>query len=66
MLAIAKEGNDSIAKQSDEMIYIPTVRDEIAPLLSVVPLQLFAYFVARERECNIDKPKNLAKSVTVE
>lgn len=66
MLAIAKEGNDSIAKQSDEMIYIPAVRDEIAPLLSVVPLQLFAYFVARERECNIDKPKNLAKSVTVE
>lgn len=66
VLAIAKEGNDSIAKQSDEMIYIPAVRDEIAPLLSVVPLQLFAYFVARERECNIDKPKNLAKSVTVE
>ena len=48
------------------MVYIPECRDEIAPLISVVPLQLFAYYVARERGCNIDKPKNLAKSVTVE
>ena len=54
------------AKQSDDMIYIPEVRDEISPLLSVVPLQLLSYYVARERGCNIDKPKNLAKSVTVE
>lgn len=66
VLAVAKEGNDAIEAQSDEMIYIPYVRDEIAPLLSVVPLQLFAYYVAKERGCNIDKPKNLAKSVTVE
>lgn len=66
VLAIAKEGNDAIAKQSDTMIYIPECRDEIVPLISVVPLQLFAYYVARERGCNIDKPKNLAKSVTVE
>ena len=42
------------------------VYDELTPLLSVVPLQLFAYDVAKERGCNIDKPKNLAKSVTVE
>ena len=40
--------------------------DEVTPLLSVVPLQLFAYYVAKFRGCNIDKPKNLAKSVTVE
>lgn len=66
VLAVAKEGNEAVGEQSDEIIYIPKVRDEIAPLLSVVPLQLFAYFVARERGCNIDKPKNLAKSVTVE
>lgn len=66
VLAVAKEGNDEVSKQSDDMIYIPEVRDEIAPLLSVVPLQLLSYYVARERGCNIDKPKNLAKSVTVE
>ena len=66
MLAMAKEGNTSIAEHSDRMIYIPECRDELSPLLSVVPLQLFAYYVARERGCNIDKPKNLAKSVTVE
>lgn len=66
VLAVAKEGNQSIAKQSDKMVYIPECRDEIVPLISVVPLQLFAYYVARERGCNIDKPKNLAKSVTVE
>ena len=66
VLAVAKEGNEVVGEQSDEIIYIPKIRDEIAPLLSVVPLQLFAYFVARERGCNIDKPKNLAKSVTVE
>lgn len=66
VLAVAKEGNDEVAKQSDDMIYIPEVRDEISPLLSVVPLQLLSYYVARERGCNIDKPKNLAKSVTVE
>lgn len=48
------------------MVYIPECRDEIVPLISVVPLQLFAYYVAKKRGCNIDKPKNLAKSVTVE
>ncbi len=66
VMAVAKEGNVSIEAQSDRMIYIPECRDEIAPLISVVPLQLFAYYVAKERGCNIDKPKNLAKSVTVE
>lgn len=66
VLSIAKEGNKAIEGQSNEVIYIPQCRDEITPLLSVVPLQLFAYYVARERGCNIDKPKNLAKSVTVE
>lgn len=66
VLAIAKEGNTGIEEQSDEIVYIPQVRDEIAPLLSVVPLQIFAYYVAKKRGCNIDKPKNLAKSVTVE
>ena len=66
VLAIAKEGNTSIESKSNEVIYIPECRDELTPLLSVVPLQMFAYYVAKERGCNIDKPKNLAKSVPVE
>lgn len=66
VLSITKEGNTQIETHSNEVLYIPACRDEITPLLSVVPLQLFAYYVARERGCNIDKPKNLAKSVTVE
>lgn len=66
VLSLAKEGNRAVEAQSNEVIYIPDCRDELTPLLSVVPLQLFAYYVARERGCNIDKPKNLAKSVTVE
>lgn len=66
VLSVAKEGNTAIEAQSNEVIYIPQCRDELTPLLSVVPLQLFAFYVAKERGCNIDKPKNLAKSVTVE
>lgn len=66
VLSIAKEGNTAIEAQSNEVLYIPACRDEITPLLSVIPLQLFSYYVAKERGCNIDKPKNLAKSVTVE
>lgn len=66
VIAIAKEGNTDIEKKADEVIYIPQCMDELTPLLSVVPLQIFAYYVAKNRDCNIDKPKNLAKSVTVE
>lgn len=66
VITICKEGNTAAEKQSNEVIYIPWARDELTPLLSVVPLQLFSYYVAKERGCNIDKPKNLAKSVTVE
>lgn len=66
VITITKDKNRSISDASDDIIYIPDCRDELTPLISVVPLQLFAYYVAKERECNIDKPKNLAKSVTVE
>lgn len=66
VIGLAKEGNQEIEKQSSEVIYIPDCMDEVTPLLSVVPLQLYAYYVAKLRGCNIDKPKNLAKSVTVE
>lgn len=66
VLGLAKENNSGIEKQADQMMWIPDCMDEITPLLSVVPLQLLAYYIAKERGCDIDKPKNLAKSVTVE
>ena len=66
IIGLAKEGRKEIAEITDETIYIPEASDEVAPVLAVIPLQLFAYYVARVRGCNIDKPKNLAKSVTVE
>lgn len=66
VVGIAKEGNTSIEDESDQVVYIPQCADEVAPVLTVVPLQVLAYHIARLRGCNIDKPKNLAKSVTVE
>ncbi|MDY2960217.1 MAG: glutamine--fructose-6-phosphate transaminase (isomerizing) [Hornefia sp.] len=66
VVSIAKEGNTKIEKESTETIYIPDCADEVTPILSVVPLQLFAYYVAKIKGEDIDKPRNLAKSVTVE
>lgn len=66
IVGICKEGKTEIETVADEVIYVPQCIDEVAPVLAVVPLQIFAYYVAKERGCNIDKPKNLAKSVTVE
>jgi glutamine---fructose-6-phosphate transaminase (isomerizing) len=66
VIGITKEGNTEIEQKCNEWIYIPQCLDECTPMLTVVPLQIFAYYVAKNRGCNIDKPKNLAKSVTVE
>jgi len=66
VIAVAKEGNKEIEKSADEVIYIPNVVDELASVLSVIPLQLLSYYVSVKRGCDIDKPRNLAKSVTVE
>ena len=66
VLAVAKANNVAIEQQADDVIYIPECMDEITPLVSIVPLQIFAYYIAKQRGCDIDKPKNLAKSVTVE
>lgn len=66
VVSITKEDHKDIKKKSNEVIYIPKCDDEVSPLLSVVPLQLFAYYVAKEKGEDIDKPRNLAKSVTVE
>lgn len=66
VIGVAKKGRKEIESVADEVIYVPYCIDEVSPVLAVIPLQIFAYYVAKERECNIDKPKNLAKSVTVE
>lgn len=66
VVGIAKKSQNAIQSKADEVIFIPDCADEITPLLTVVPFQLFAYYVAKRRGTNVDKPKNLAKSVTVE
>ena len=64
--AITGEGSDSIAAVSDELIAIPSTDEALTPLLTTIPLQLLSYHVAVLRGCNVDQPRNLAKSVTVE
>lgn len=66
VLAIASEGDKEIINIVDKVFYIPKTLDILYPILSVIPLQLFAYHIADRLGCDIDKPRNLAKSVTVE
>jgi len=66
VIAIAKEHNKEVEKSADRVIYIPEVDDMFASITAVVPMQLLSYHVAQMRGCDIDKPRNLAKSVTVE
>jgi glucosamine--fructose-6-phosphate aminotransferase (isomerizing) len=66
IIAVATEGDERIKQYSDHVITIPHTLEPLQPLLSVVPLQLLAYHAAVVRGCNVDKPRNLAKSVTVE
>jgi glucosamine--fructose-6-phosphate aminotransferase (isomerizing) len=66
VIAIATEGDDETAARADDVIYIPEVPEYLQPLVAAVPLQLLAYHVALLRGCDVDKPRNLAKSVTVE
>ncbi len=66
VIGVAKENNKEIEKIVDKVVYIPEVMDELATPVAVVPLQMLAYYVALNRGCDIDKPRNLAKSVTVE
>ena len=65
VLAVAKANNVAIEQQADDVIYIPECMDEITPLVSIVPLQIFAYYIAKQRGCDIEKPKILAKCLTV-
>ena len=66
VFSIAQEGNTAIESESDFVYYIPKTLDIFAPALTVVPLQVFAYYMAVNKGCDVDKPRNLAKSVTVE
>ena len=66
VIAVATEGDQLVPRHSNHVIYIPKVRGLFSPLLTVVPLQLLAYYIAVKRGCDVDQPKNLAKSVTVE
>ena len=66
VLAVALEGNRRIFAEADDVVFVPVSDPLLTPVTEIVPLQLFAYYVARENGCDIDKPKNLAKSVTVE
>ena len=66
VLAVAFKGNNKIVSLSDDMIFIPKVETVFSPMIEIIPLQMLAYYVAKENGCDIDKPKNLAKSVTVE
>ncbi|MCB0702174.1 MAG: glutamine--fructose-6-phosphate transaminase (isomerizing) [Ignavibacteriae bacterium] len=66
IIAIATEGDERIKKVADHVIYVPEVMPMLNPILSVVPLQLLAYHIALKLGCDVDQPRNLAKSVTVE
>ena len=66
VIAVATEGDDTIAEHADEVIRVPRTDWMLAPLLAVIPLQLLAYHIARLRGLNVDQPRNLAKTVTVE
>jgi len=66
VIALATEGDEEIKEAADHVLYIPSAPEELSPILEIVPLQLLAYHIAVRRGCDVDQPRNLAKSVTVE
>ena len=66
VLSVATEGDQRIEQHSDDVFYVPSCYEPFSPILVAVPLQLFSYYVAANRGCDVDQPRNLAKSVTVE
>lgn len=66
VIAVAQEGHSEIEKSTENVIYIPKVMDLFAPVVAVIPMQLLSYYLSIEKGCDVDKPRNLAKSVTVE
>jgi len=66
VIALATEGDEEIKEAADHVLYVPHAPEELSPILEIVPLQLLAYHIAVRRGCDVDQPRNLAKSVTVE
>ncbi len=66
VIALATEGDEEIKEAADHVLYVPVAPEELSPILEIVPLQLLAYHIAVRRGCDVDQPRNLAKSVTVE
>jgi glucosamine--fructose-6-phosphate aminotransferase (isomerizing) len=66
VIAVATQGDEIIGGLVEQVIYIPPVTEMLSPLIEIVPLQLLAYYIAVRRGCDVDQPRNLAKSVTVE
>ena len=66
IIAIVTEGDEEVRKIADHIIEIPETDDHLVPLLATIPFQLLSYHIAVMRNCNVDQPRNLAKSVTVE
>ena len=66
VVAVAPEGDEAIRLHAADILYVPATLEVFGPLLATIPLQLFAYHTAVARGCNVDQPRNLAKSVTVE
>ena len=66
VIVVATEGDEGIKRHADDVLYVPETIEALSPLLAIIPLQLFAYHAAVARGCNVDQPRNLAKSVTVE
>ncbi len=66
VLAVAARGDKNIENHADSIIYVPRTSEILSPVPAIVPLQLIAYYIAKKRGCNVDQPRNLAKSVTVE
>jgi len=66
VISVATEGDEEVAGKSDHVMYVPKLSDLLAPVLTSIPLQLLAYHIAVRRGCDVDQPRNLAKTVTVE
>ena len=66
MIAIATEGDEELRRLADHTIFVPRASELLSPILEMVPLQLFAYYVAVAKGLDVDRPRNLVKSVTLE
>jgi len=66
VVAVSHEQDTEVNKQADYFMSVPTVHEALAPIITIIPLQFLAYYIAVLRGCDVDQPRNLAKSVTVE